>query len=190
MKYLKHFESRQRPESLMIEYQDDIINVLSKYHERYDDNLTQQIDELLWECEEASERYDEIGTIDSECIRIIIENLKGAWDRHIQKLLDIYYDCRGVIKSESSDLMQDIKDIFADYEFIGKVNVRKSADRGDDRYVIDLNADDVLLKLDFNEVISRIKQITGLENISYNGTKDSIRIEFYKDYENSDDDDD
>ncbi len=190
MKYLKHFESKETPEDLMVEYQDDIINVLSTYYNKYDDNLTQQIDELLWNCEEANERNDDIGGIDAECIRIIIDDLKGTWDRNINKMLDIYYDCRAILKSEKGDLMQDIKEIFADYEFVGKVRVKKSADRGDDRYTIDIDAQDVLLKLDFNEIINRVKDITGLEKISYQGSKDSIKLEFYKEYESSDEDED
>jgi len=190
MRYLKYFEAaKERPEDRMIEYQDDIIDVLSKYHDQYDDSLSKQIDEIIWDSEDATNRFDEIGKIDDECIRILINDLKGSWDRNINKLLDVYYDCRGVIKSEKGNIMQDLKEIFNDYEFVGKVRTSKSSDRGDDRYVVNIESDDILLKLDFNEIINRVKQITGLENISYSGTKDSISIEFYKELEKSEDED-
>lgn len=186
MKYLKHFESKETPESLMLEYKDDIIDVLSRYYSNYEDELTSQLEEIIWDCgQEVSDRLDNNGTIDSETIRMAIDSLEGSWSRSIQKLLDLYYDCRGVMKAEKGDLIQDIREIFADYEFIGKVKVGKSSNRNDDRYIIDINSDDVLLKLDFSEIINRVKSITGLENIDYQGTKDSIRMEFYKEREST-----
>jgi len=186
MKYLKHFESKETPESLMLEYKDDIIDVLSRYYSNYEDELTSQLEEIIWDCgQEVSDRLDNTGTIDSETIRMAIDSLEGSWSRSIQKLLDLYYDCRGVMKAEKGDIIQDIREIFADYEFIGKVKVGKSSNRNDDRYIIDINSDDVLLKLDFNEIINRVKSITGLENIDYQGTKDSIRMEFYKEREST-----
>lgn len=190
MRYLKYFESKETPESLMIEYKDDIIDVLSRYYINYEDNLTSELEEIVWDCgEEVSERFDNTGTIDSECIRMVIDNLYGSWSKNIQKLLDLYYDCRGVMKAESGDIIQDIKEIFADYEFIGKVKVAKSSNRNDDRYIIDIDSVDVLIKLDFNEIINKVKNITGLENIEYQGSKDSIRLEFYKEHESTDDED-
>lgn len=42
---------------------------------------------------------------------------------------------------------------------------------------------DVLINMDFQEVINRVKSIIGIENINYSGNQDHIKLEFYREIE-------
>lgn len=186
MKYIKYFESSNQQKNLE-KYWDDIIRVLSKYSNEYNDSISHRISELLWSySSEASDRMDDIGKIDEECIRMLLNDVSGTWGRSINDILETYYDCLPNIASHSDDVVSDLKDIFADYDINGKYTISKSSDRNDERYIIDINMKDVLLNLDFHEVINRVKSIIGIENINYSGSQDHIKLEFYREITDED----
>lgn len=183
MRYLKYFESNSHQKKLE-EYWDDIIKVLSKYSNEYDDTLSHRITELIWSYSgEAADRMEEIGKIDEECIRILLNDVLGPSSRPINDVLETYYDCLPYIKSHSDDIVSDLNDIFADYDFKGRYTINKSSDKGDERYIIDIYMNDVLINMDFQEVINRVKSIIGIENINYSGNQDHIKLEFYREIE-------
>lgn len=191
MKYIKYFESISHSKDLQ-EYRDDVIKVLTKYCKEHDDKLSYELEKLMWEFSDTDDRYNSIGVIDEECIRMLIdnalENSTGWNDKLVGQLLDIYYDCRSSNTEES--LIDQIEEIFADYKDEGMiVKVSKSSDKGDDRYVISINTGDdieILTKISFGEVINRIKDI-GLPHLNFIGTNNHIRLEFWKEYHEDDD---
>lgn len=192
MRYLKRFESSNShytSQEKLEEYSDDIIKVLSKYSNEFNDSLSHKITELIWSYSgSAADRMEDIGGIDEECIRMLLNdvlgsNLKPINLRPINDVLETYYDCLSHIKSNSDDIIYDMKDIFADYDFNGNYTISRSSDKGDERYIIDIYMNDVLINIDFKEVIDRVKSIIGIENINYSGNQNHIKLEFFRDIE-------
>lgn len=184
MKYIKYFEARNFHEEVETD-KEDIIKILTQYVKDYSDYLTTKLYELMWSVSaEASDREDEFG-MDGECVRMIVNDVFNQ--RDCETLLNIYYDMNGILNGGGPEVIQDLNDIFADYNFNKEVKISRSSDRGDERYVIDINSKDIILKIDFIEIINRVKQLTGIEDVSYDGTKDHITLEFYRKAVKSDD---
>jgi hypothetical protein len=118
-----------------------------------------------------------------EMMREVVEDYKGAWSREIEKLLDVYYDCRHFVKHVNKDLVEDIKEVFLEYSDMGKVEVSKTSRLNDDRYSVKIYIKDILFKINFEEVLDRIKEL-GFEHYSIecvkNGYIESMTIEFWK----------
>jgi hypothetical protein len=181
MKYLKYFES---VESEIENDKDNIIKVLFKYGEEYNDALTGEIDELIWESNEAGRRVDEVGSIDEECVRMMVNHiLSFGWIKLKHKLLDIYYECSGILESEpKEDVIRDLKDIFQEYSDMGaKVEITKSSGKSNKiEYNVSIFNVEVLRKLDFSEILDRVEGITGIDNVLYKGGNDYIILTFYR----------
>ena len=124
-------------------------------------------------------------------MRGVVEDYKGAWNREIEKLLDVYYDCIPFVKSLSKDLVEDIKEVFLEYSDMGQVEVSKTSRLNDDRYSIKMNIKDIFFKINFEEVFGRIKEL-GFESYSVNGVKngslENMTIEFWKPLTKKEDD--
>jgi len=182
MKHLKYFESkRKNPQELLDEYSDDIVRVLPLYYNNFStDSLHNQIDELIWECREADRLRGDDEVLSEEVVRQLIEDLTGNF-YIIDKLLNIYYDCLPHTKNINKDKIEILKEIFLDYSDDGEISISKTAKFRDERYEVRLKLENVFLKINFEEVMGRIKEFTGIENYQITGTKDLITIEFYKD---------
>ncbi len=178
MKYLKYFESisASQAQKEINDNKEDIIRVLLKYYHEYNDNLTNRIDEFIWSTDMGDDE------VDLNCIRTLVDNMAESWGRTIMDFVEVYYDCRGVINAESRDMIQDLNDIFADYDSMGTFKIKKSSDRKDSRYIIDIHIEDILKKIDFIEIINRVEQLTEFRNISYQGSNNHMTIEFHNDY--------
>lgn len=191
MKYIKYFENNSISYLKDLQDQkDDIIKILTKYCKDYaDDKLHHEIESLLWEYSDTSDRYEDVGEIDGECIRLLVDNLLESSERRIGHFLDVYYDCSHIINKHKESLFDQLEEIFADYKDEGmSVKIAKSSEWGDDRYVVNIHVgdnDEVLTKISFSEVINRAKDI-GLTNLEFSGNNIWIRLEFSRD--DSDDD--
>jgi len=179
MKYLKAYESKSSHKKDILDNKDDIIKVLADYYSIYDDNITSEIEDLIWETDPSAARMQDIDDIDEECIRLLLSNLDSLWESGLKKILDIYNNCKYFLDKRTSNI-DDIKDIFLEYSDIGKVSVTKSSDKHDDRYVINIEVEDILMKIDFQEVLGRMRDIAGLSDYTYSGGFDNLIIEFYK----------
>lgn len=184
MRYLKYFESKETPQELLIKYADDIVKVITSYYAAHTGDLCEQIDEILWNTSNVDlEGWENDGVLTEEMMRGVIEDYKGAWTREIEKLLDVYYDCRQFVKHINKDLVEDIKEVFLDYSDMGKVEVSKTSKFNDDRYSVVITMKDVFLHINFQEVFGRIKDL-GFDNYHVDGVKNGyvecITIEFWK----------
>ncbi len=184
MKHLKYFEAKRKtPQELLTEYADDIVRVLPLYYNNYStDSLHNQIDELIWECREADRLRGDDEVLSEEVVRQLLEDLNDLLlprVRYIEKLLDIYYDCLPHTKHINKDKIEVLKEIFLDYsDDGGEISINKSSKFNDERYEVRLKLKDVFLKMNFEEVMSRVKEFMGIETYHITGTKDLITIEF------------
>jgi hypothetical protein len=181
MKHLKYFESkRKNPQELLDEYSDDIVRVLPLYYNNFStDSLHNQIDELIWECREADRLRGDDEVLSEEVVRQLIDDLNGRVG-YIEKLLDIYYDCLPHTKHINKDKIEILREIFFDYSDDGEISISKTSKFNDERYEVRLKLKDVLLKINFEELLGRVKEFMGIESYHITGTKDLITIEFYK----------
>lgn len=185
MRYLKYFESKETPYELLDKYEDDIIKVLSKYYKTHTADICDQIDELIWNSsEDAAERLDDIETVDEECVRLLVNDLKSGGTRNVENLLDIYYDCIPFVKNISEDLTYKLQEIFYDYSDDAKAfRILKTSKFNDDRYEVHIAMKDIFFKINFEEVFGRIKDL-GFESYSVNGVKngssENMNLEFWK----------
>lgn len=184
MRYLKYFESKETPQELLDKYSDDIVKVIITYYATHTGDLCDQIDEILWNTSNVDlDGWENDGVLTEEMMRGVVEDYKGAWTREIEKLLDVYYDCRQFVKHINKDLVEDIKEVFLDYSDIGKVEVSKTSRLNDDRYLVVITMKDVFLHINFQEVFGRIKDL-GFDNYHVDGVKngyvESMTIEFWK----------
>lgn len=189
MKYLKLFESYIDD---LKKNRDDIIKVLSSYVKLYNDGLVNELFELIWsESEEAGNRIEDNGNeIDEESIRLLIDDvISSGWgaDRVSRKIMDIYYDCNYNLAHNSVDVVETLKDIFVDYFDEGKAKIWKSSDKHDNRYIVLIDQIDVLLTLDFKEIMNRVKDLIKIKHLSYSGNGDQIKFEFYESYPDDED---
>jgi len=186
MKYIKYFEDNSISYLKDLQDQkDDVIKILTKYCKDYaDDKLHHEIESLLWDYSDTSDIYDETGVISEECIRLLVDNLLESSDRQIGHFLDIYYDCSHIINKHKESLFDQLEEIFADYKDEGmSIKIAKSSEKGDDRYVVNIQVGDneeVLTKISFNEVINRVKDI-GLPNLEFAGNNIWIKLSFWRD---------
>ena len=182
MKYLKYFEAKRKtPQELLSEYADDIVRVLPLYYNNYStDSLHNQIDELIWECREADRLRGDAEVLSEEVVRQLIDDLTDHNTRYVEKLLDIYYDCLPHTKQINKDKIEVLKEIFFDYSDDGEISISKTSKFNDERYQVRLKLKDVFLKINFEEVIGRVKEFTGIEDYHITGTKDLITIELFK----------
>ena len=184
MRYLKYFEAKETPEDLMLKYADDIVKVITTYYSTHTGDLCDQIDEILWNTSNVNlDGWEADGVLTEEMMRGVVEDYKGAWDREIEKLLDVYYDCRHFVKHVNKDLVEDIKEVFLEYSDMGKVEVSKTSKFNDDRYSVIIYIKDILFKINFEEVLDRIKEL-GFESYHVDGVKNGsteyMKIEFWK----------
>ena len=151
MRYLKYFESKETPQELLDKYADDIVKVITSYYATHTGDLCEQIDEILWNTSNVDlDGWENDGVLTEEMMRGVIEDYKGAWTREIEKLLDVYYDCREYVKHINKDLVEDIKEVFLDYSDMGKVEVSKTSKFNDDRYSVVITMKDVFLHINFS----------------------------------------
>ena len=192
MRYLKYFESRETSQEKLIEYADDIVKVITTYYSTHTGDLCDQIDEILWNTSNVDlDGWENDGVLTEEMMRGVVEDYKGAWSREIEKLLDVYYDCRHFVKHVNKDLVEDIKEVFLEYSDMGKVEVSKTSRLNDDRYSVKILMKDILFKINFEEVLDRIKEL-GFEHYYIesvkNGYIESMTIEFWKPLPKDEDD--
>jgi len=185
MRFLKYFEAKaEDPKERLIKYADDIVKVITTYYSTHTGDLCDQIDEILWNTSNVDlDGWENDGVLTEEMMRGVVEDYKGAWDREIEKLLDVYYDCRHFVKYVNKDLVEDIKEIFLDYSDMGKVEVSKTSKFNDDRYSVTIYMKDIFFKINFEEVFGRIKEL-GFESYHVdgvkNGSSENMTIEFWK----------
>ena len=189
MRFLKYFEAATymggsaTPDELMVKYADDIVRVLPLYYNSHStDSLHNQIDELIWDCREADRLRGDAEVLTEEVVRQLIEDLTGNF-YEIDNLLNVYYDCIPFVKLVNKNLVEDIKEVFLEYSDMGQVEVSKTSRLNDDRYSVNMYIKDILFKINFEEVLNRIKEL-GFEHYSIecvkNGYTESMTIEFWK----------
>jgi len=193
MRFLKYFEAKDFyiPKERLIEYADDIVKVITTYYSTHTGDLCEQIDEILWNTSNVDlDGWENDGVLTEEMMRGVVEDYKGSWDREIEKLLDVYYDCKHFVKYVNKDLVEDIKEIFLEYSDMGKVEVSKTSKFNDDRYSVTIYMKDIFFKINFEEVFGRIKEL-GFESYHVDGVKngslENMTIEFWKPLPNEDD---
>ena len=185
MRFLKYFEAKaEDPKETLIKYADDIVKVITTYYSTHTGDLCEQIDEILWNTSNVDlDGWENDGVLTEEMMRGVVEDYKGSWDREIEKLLDVYYDCRHFVKYVNKDLVEDIKEIFLDYSDMGKVEVSKTSKFNDDRYSVTIYMKDIFFKINFEEVFGRIKEL-GFESYHVdgikNGSSENMTIDFWK----------
>jgi len=185
MRFLKYFEAKaEDPKETLIKYADDIVKVITTYYSTHTGDLCNQIDEILWNTSNVDlDGWENDGVLTEEMMRGVVEDYKGSWDREIEKLLDVYYDCRHFVKYVNKDLVEDIKEIFLDYSDMGKVEVSKTSKFNDDRYSVTIYMKDIFFKINFEEVFGRIKEL-GFESYHVdgikNGSSENMTIDFWK----------
>jgi hypothetical protein len=185
MKFLKKFEAKSEDsKEKLIEYADDIVKVITTYYSTHTGDLCDQIDEILWNTSNVDlDGWENDGVLTEEMMREVVEDYKGAWSREIEKLLDVYYDCRHFVKHVNKDLVEDIKEVFLEYSDMGKVEVSKTSRLNDDRYSVKIYIKDILFKINFEEVLDRIKEL-GFESYHVdgikNGSSENMTIDFWK----------
>jgi hypothetical protein len=181
MRFLKYFESKETPEELMLKYADDIIRVFITYNIEFNDDMNYKIAEVIWNSSVGDE-FTENGVLNEEMMRQVIEDHKGAW-REIEKLLEVYYDCKPFVDSLNKDLVKDIEEVFLDYSDMGQVEVSKTSKFRDDRYAVNIRMKDIFFQINFEEVFGRIKEL-GFESYHVDGVKNGsteyMKIEFWK----------
>lgn len=181
MKYLLKFnESHSSNIKELKSEREDIMRVLSTYHRTYNDKLSYEIESFVDMGTTAFDRFDESGEVDEVCIGMVIDNL--LFDRLndegiINKFLELYYDCNTLLGNRE-DLVEQISDIFQEYKDSYKLEIKKSTDHNDDRYVINITEKDILTKISFIEIISRMSEF----GFSYNfdGNSRFISMEFFR----------
>jgi hypothetical protein len=185
MRFLKYFEAKaEDPKETLIKYADDIVKVITTYYSTHTGDLCEKIDEILWNTSNVDlDGWENDGVLTEEMMRGVVEDYKGSWDREIEKLLDVYYDCRHFVKYVNKDLVEDIKEIFLDYSDMGKVEVSKTSKFNDDRYSVTIYMKDIFFKINFEEVFGRIKEL-GFESYHVdgikNGSSENMTIDFWK----------
>ena len=185
MRFLKYFEAKaEDPKERLIKYADDIVKVITTYYSTHTGDLCDQIDEILWNTSNVDlDGWENDGVLTEEMMRGVVEDYKGSWDREIEKLLDVYYDCKHFVKYVNKDLVEDIKEIFLDYSDMGKVEVSKTSKFNDDRYSVTIYMKDIFFKINFEEVFGRIKEL-GFESYHVdgikNGSSENMTIDFWK----------
>jgi hypothetical protein len=185
MRFLKYFEAKSEdPKERLIKYADDIVKVITTYYSTHTGDLCDQIDEILWNTSNVDlDGWENDGVLTEEMMRGVVEDYKGAWDREIEKLLDVYYDCKHFVKYVNKDLVEDIKEIFLEYSDMGKVEVSKTSKFNDDRYSVTIYMKDIFFKINFEEVFGRIKEL-GFESYHVDGVKngslENMTIDFWK----------
>lgn len=192
MKFLKKFEAKSEdPKEKLVEYADDIVKVITTYYSTHTGDLCDQIDEILWNTSNVDlDGWENDGVLTEEMMRGVVEDYKGAWAREIEKLLDVYYDCRHFVKHVNKDLVEDIKEVFLEYSDMGQVEVSKTSKFNDDRYSVMIRMKDIFFQINFEEVFGRIKEL-GFESYHVdgvkNGSSESMNISFWKPLPKDDD---
>ncbi len=183
MRYIKYFESKETPKELLIKYADDIVKVITTYYSTHTGDLCEQIDEIIWNTE-AGDEFDETGKLTENMMMIIVEEYKSsASNRDIEKLLNLYYDCRPFVKSINQDLTTSIEEIFFEYSDEGNCRILKTSKFNDDRYEVDIKMKDIFLRFNFQEVVQRMKDL-GFDSYSVygvkNGSSENMKFVFWK----------
>jgi hypothetical protein len=190
MKYLKKYESKVDAYQELLDNREDIIKVFMEYCNTYDDKTKNMIMDLLWDSSLAADRIEAINArgakIDEECFRLLMVDMdsdRSNRHKHMglsrsKNILDIYKHCKSYLGNKNN--IDSIKDIFTEYSDTGKVSIYKSSDKNDDRYIIIIWIEDILLNINFHEILGRMEDMIGLSNYSYEGRYDYIKMEFWK----------
>lgn len=192
MKYLKPFfeSSRRTMYNEMRENRDEIIKVLTKYCDLYLDSNTERLWEFAWDISDEFITQDEIDSADkmnNRIITAIVDDLiSHNSERASRSLMELYYDCNYALGKNSDDVVDNIRDIFSEYLDDKKATFYKTSDRHDNRYVVEIKQDNILKSLDFNEIMGRIEQFVGLEQINYSGNNHFIKFEFFESWPEED----
>jgi hypothetical protein len=180
MRYLKYFESKENTplEELNQDFE-DIVKVLTKYYKTHNDHICSEIEEIIWNTS-AGDELDETGVVTEDLMRQALEDYKSASNRDITKLLDTYYDCYIYVKNLNEDLTESIEEIF--YEYTDSVNdhrISKTSHEHDDRYTIYIPKKNILLNINFNEIIKRMEDL-GFIDYLVKASNEHISIEFWR----------
>lgn len=189
LKYLKFFESYRGTVSVN---RDLFIKVLSDYSSVYDDGLVTQLEELGFESSDViadmiEDSLNNGDRISLEAITLLVDEISsGNSERNASKLQDIYNECEYHLNNSTVDVIDNLKDIFSEYVDDKKAMIYKTGDKSDNRCVVLIKQVDVLLNIDFDEVLNRVKEFVNLQHMEYVGSKDRIKFEFYENYTDGD----
>jgi hypothetical protein len=190
MKYLKpFFESFSYIDELS-EHRDDVIRVFTEYSELYIDSNTERLWEFAWDITSDDITEEEIESADKMTNRIVTaivdDIISHNNERSSRSLMELYYDCNYALGKNSIDVVDNIRDIFAEYLDDKKASFYKSSDKYDNRYIVEIKQDDILKTLDFNEIMGRIDDLVGLPQVNYSGNNHFIKFEFFESYPDED----
>ena len=194
MKYLKPFFEAKDILSELKGNKDDIIRVFFEYSKLYIDGNTEALYEFIYNVseeyisiEQMNEFYDNYNLTKemvTSMVDFYIDN--PGIRREIDNLLNLYYDCNYALGKNSNDIVDNIRDIFAEYLDDKKASFYKSSDKYDNRYIVEIKQDDILKTLDFNEIMGRLDDLVGLPQINYSGNNHFIKFEFFESWPEED----
>jgi hypothetical protein len=181
MKHLKKFfESNDLIVKELRDNREQIAKDLLKYSQSYRDMNTSQIEEFIWSSSFGDE-YGATGEITYDMMLGLIEEIEDGWVREQDKFLDLWHECSELLTDLDEETTNKLKEILLEYSDIGKVEIVKSAGSGEQEWeVLIQTSSEILLTLDFHEVISRIKEFTGIKSYSFRGNKNHIKFQFSK----------
>ncbi len=190
MKYLKKYKIFESYTSDILSNRDIIINALSEYVDLYKDGLVDQLEDIGFNTEASDEIEQLLNNglpINKDIITIIVDDVSNSNNqRDASKLLDIYYECNYNLNQNNNDIVDNLKDIFSDFIDDKKAIFYKSNDKNDNRYVIEIKQEDILLSIDFQEIMNRVKSFINLDHMDYSGNNNYIKFEFYESYPDED----
>lgn len=181
MKHLRKFlESNDLIVKELRDNKEQIAKDLLKYHQSYNDMNTSEIDEFIWSSSFGDE-YGATGEITYDMMLGVVEEMESAWMREQHKFLDLWHECRELLTDLDEETTDKLKEILLEYSDIGKVEIHKSTSSGEQEWeVLIKTSSEILLTLDFHEVISRIKEFTGIKSYSFSGSENQIKFQFSK----------
>ena len=190
MKYLKPFFESHSYSTELKKDRDDVIRVLTQYCDLYLDSNTEKLWEFAWGVSDEFITDDEIESadkMDKRIITAIVDDLiSHNSERAARTLMELYYDCNYALGKNSDEIVDNIRDIFSEYLDDKKATFYKTSDKYDNRYVVEITLDNILQTLDFNEIMGRIEQFVGLEQVNYSGNNHFIKFEFFESYPEED----
>lgn len=191
MKYLKpFFESFSYIEELS-DNRDDVIRVFTEYSDLYNDSNTERLWEFAWDITSGDITEYEIESADkmnNHIITAIVDDIiSHNNERSSRSLMELYYDCNYSLGKNSSEIVDNIRDIFAEYLDDKKASFYKTSDKYDNRYVVEISQDNILKTLDFNEIMGRLDDLVGLPKINYSGNNHFIKFEFFESWPEEED---
>ena len=192
MKYLKPFFESHSYSAELKEDRDEVIKVLTQYCDLYSDSNTERLWEFAWNVSNEFITQDEIDSADkinNHIVTAIVDDLiSHNSERASMSLMELYYDCNYALGKNSDEIVDNIRDIFSEYLDDKKATFYKTSDKYDNRYIVEISLDNILKVLDFNQIMGRIEQFVGLEQVKYSGDNHFIKFEFFESYPDEDED--